>query len=198
MPVSKNKQRSAKAVRNPSRKPLKAAVSRGAGVGTGSKDRQHQKPEGMVLCGHCGAVYFDGHWHTSPVLSSILSKSKRPSAAEQELCLQCQWAKHGQDPRRGGFEGEVTLDGLTDLEEKGEILKTVRNVGNHARERDPMDRIINIDDRGARVVITTTENQLAVALGKAVDAAYKGGKLTIVFSHKGDLPARVYWKRKAN
>ena len=196
MPVSKNKQRSAKAVRNPSRKPLKSAVARGEG--TGAKDRQHQKPAGMVLCGNCGAVYFDGHWHTAPVLSNILSKSKQPVTAESELCLQCQWAKHGGDPRQGGFEGEVTLDGLTDLEEKGEILKTVRNVGNQARERDPMDRIINIDDRGERVVITTTENQLAVALGKAVDAAHKGGKLTIVFSHKGDLPARVYWKRKAN
>jgi hypothetical protein len=195
MPISKNKQQSAKATRNPSRKPLKAAVSRGAHAGTGAKDRQHQKPTGMVLCDRCGAVYFEGHWHTSPALSAILRKSEK-TVGEKELCLQCRMAKSGQKANEGGFEGEVTLDNLGNLEEKAEILSTIRNVGNKATARDPMDRIINIDDRGARVVVTTTENQLAVALGKAVDAAHKGGKLTIVFSHKGDLPARVYWKHK--
>lgn len=196
MPISKNKQSLAKAIRNPSKKPLKAAVSRS--VGTGAEDRQHQKPAGMRLCSHCGAVYFDGHWHTAPTLSSILRKSGHPAASEKELCIQCHLAVHGPEPKKLGFEGEVTLDGLTHFEEKGEILRTVRNVGNAAVKRDPMDRIIAIDDRGERVVITTTENQLAVAIGKAVDAAHKGGKLTIVFSREGDLPARVYWKRKAN
>jgi hypothetical protein len=195
MPITKNKQQSSKAARNPSRKPLKAAVSRGAGVGTGAKDRQHQKPTGMVLCDRCNAVYFDGHWHTSPALASILRQSAM-ATGKKELCLQCRLTKPGQKAQEGGFEGEATFDNLVNLEDKAEIMSAIRNVGNKAMQRDPMDRIITIDDRGSRVVVTTTENQLAVALGKAVDAAHKGGKLTIEFSHQGDLPARVYWKHK--
>lgn len=177
-----------------SKKTRKAAVSRG--VGTKKQDQRSLKPAGgMALCENCGAVYYDGHWHTAPVLSSVLQKSLK--TAKHELCLQCRWTAEGREPRGVGFEGEVVLDGLTDVAEKAEILRTIHNVGSRAQERDPEDRIIAIDDRGERVVVTTTENQLAAAIGKAVDAAHKGGQLVINFSRQGDLPARVYWKRKA-
>jgi hypothetical protein len=150
---------------------------------------------GMRLCSHCGAVWFDGHWHTAPALSALLGKAGKPSG-KGEICRQCHWLVVGAPSGgKGLFEGELTLDGLADLDEKAEILKTVRNVAGRAERRDPEDHIVAIDDRGERVVITTTENQLAVSIGKAVAAAFKGGKLTITWSDK-DLPARVYWCRR--
>jgi len=157
-------------------------------------EKETKKKKGMRLCAHCGAVYYEGHWHTAPALSALLQKSGRPSG-KGELCIQCRWVVEGA-PAGGRplFEGELTLDGLENLEEKAEILKTLRNAAARAFRRDPEDRIVSIDDRGGRVVISTSENQLAVALGKAVDAAYKGGKLTITWSYS-DLPARVYWCR---
>ncbi len=159
-------------------------------------EKEPKKKKGMRLCDHCGAVYYDGHWHTAPALSSLLKKSAKPTGKEKTLCLQCQWTAHGRGTAKAGFEGELTLDGLDHLEEKAEILSTVRNFAKKAMMRDPEDRIIAIDDRGPRVVVTTTENQLAVGLGKAVDSSHKGGKLTITWS-SDDLPARIYWKRKA-
>ena len=181
---------------NPSRaskkKATSAAVNRSA---TGWWEKEKKKLKGLRVCDNCGAVYYDGHWHTNPTLAAMLKKAKKTPGA-RELCIQCRWTAHGGATVKEGFEGLVTLDGLTDLDEKAEILATARNVGKKAQERDPEDHIIAIEDRGERVVISTTENQLAASIGKAVDAAHKGGKLTITWGD-GDLPARVYWKRKA-
>jgi hypothetical protein len=156
----------------------------------GEKDKS-----GMKLCSRCDAVYYDGHWHTAPLLSAELKKGKKRSGGKSEFCVQCRWLVHGSDLKSAGFEGQLTLDGLVDAAEKAEILGTIRNFAKRATRRDPEDQIIAIDDRGERVVVTTTENQMAVGLGKAVDAAHKGGKLRIVWS-EDDLPARVFWKRK--
>jgi len=160
-------------------------------------DKEKRKMNGLKLCARCEAVWYDGHWHTAPNLAAAL-KAKRKAAkpAKDLYCEECRYAVHGPaDPKAGLYEGELTLDGLLDKGEKAEILATVRNAAKRASRRDPLARIVAIDDRGERVVVTTTENQLAVALGKAVDAAFKGGKLRVTWS-SDDLPARVHWIRK--
>jgi hypothetical protein len=151
----------------------------------------------MRLCSRCEAVWYDGHWHNAPNLAAALkAKRKLAKPGKDVLCNECHYAVHGPaDAKSALYEGELTLDGLIDKGEKAEILSTVRNAAKRAQRRDPEDRIVAIDDRGERVVITTTENQLAVSLGKAVDASHKGGKLRIVWS-SDDLPARVHWARK--
>ena len=148
----------------------------------------------MKLCDRCEAVYFDGFWHNAPEIAWKL-KEERGSSTEHTHCTECNWIVTGVEGVKSGFEGQITLDCLDDPKEKGEILSTVRNFAQRATKRDPQDQIIAIEDRGNRVVITTTENQMAVGIGKAVDKAYKGGSLRIVWS-EDDLPARVYWKHK--
>lgn len=194
MPTLKNTAKSYKPSRSQKKKSSNASVTRAT---AGWWMKEPKKMKGMQLCDNCGAVYYDGHWHTSPSLSALLKSAGKKARHEAVLCVQCRWAS-GKSPRGGkpGFEGELTLDGLDHIEEKAEILATIRNFAKRATKRDPEDHIVAIDDRGPRVIITTTENQLAVGLGKAVDSAHKGGTLRIVWSDN-DLPARVYWKRKA-
>jgi hypothetical protein len=171
----------------------KAAVTRRA---TEWWEKEGRKASSARLCERCGAVYMDGHWHTSPGLSAKLKAAKRiMSGKHPQTCIECEWAEHGQRGKAAGFEGEVTLDGLKDPAEKSAVLATVRNFGKRAVKRDPQDRIIAIDDRGERVVVTTTENQMAAGIGRTVAAAFKGGKLKIVWSDD-DLPVRVHWTRK--
>jgi len=152
-----------------------------------------KKMEGLRLCDRCNAVYYDGHWHTDPKLAEQI-REHQPDV-KKELCQQCAYIMNGEVNTRKGFEGQIVLDGLRDIEEKREILHTVRNFANQAKENDPQQQIADIDDRGNRVVISTTDNQMAVGIGKAVDRAFKGGSLKIVWS-EDDLPARVYWKHK--
>ena len=170
--------------------------------------KETRKLSAAQLCERCSAVWFDGHWHTAPAMAAALKakKSARGGSAsggkltkksgKQVLCYESHIAVNGPaDPTKMAFEGELTLDGLTDPSEKAKVLLTCRNFGARANKRDPEDRIISIDDRGGRVVITTTENQMAVGMGKAVDSAFKGGRLRIVWS-KDDMPARVFWVHK--
>ena len=171
-----------------------------AGARTDWWDKEMRKLSGgMKLCSRCEAVYYDGHWHTAPNLAAALKAKRKVSKPTKDLfCDECRYAVHGHpDAKSALFEGELTLDGLIDKGEKAEILATVRNAAKRATKRDPEARIVAIDDRGERVVVTVTENQLAVSLGKAVDASHKGGKLRIAWS-SDDLPARVHWTRKAS
>lgn len=162
-------------------------------------NHEGRKMASAQLCEHCEAVWYDGHWHTAPVLAAMLRAKKKKAAKGSKkplLCHECHVAAHGPaDPKKALFEGQLTLDGLEDAKEKAEILATVRNFGAKQSKRDSEDRIVAIDDRGARVIITTTENQTAVGMGKAVAASHKGGLLRISWS-KTDLPARVRWIRK--
>ena len=157
-------------------------------------DKEAKKGVGMKMCERCEAVYYEGCWHTAPELPAVL-KEKKLTSKMLGFCTECKWVMEGGAGVGSGFEGEVTLDGIRDKEEKKEILRTVRNFSRKASERDPEDQIIGIDDRGERIVITTSENQMAVGIGKAVDQAFKGGKLSIIWSDD-DLPVRVYWKHK--
>lgn len=147
------------------------------------------------VCGRCQAIYFDKHWHTMPEVYEWLKKQKGKGSLVTGLCGECELVKRAGSLAKEGWEGEVILDGLILGEEKNNILNTVRNVGKRATSRDPEDQIIKIDDQGSRVVIRTTENQLAVSIGKQVARAFKGGELTIKYSHE-DAPVRVYWKHK--
>lgn len=145
-------------------------------------------------CPRCGAVYFDKHWHIVPDFWAEYKKifpADRKNVIE-ELCAECKWIDSGKEDTE--WEGEVILKNLVDAD-KNEILNLVRNIGARAFRRDPEDQIIKIEDRGREVVITTTENQLAVSIGKQIARAFKGGKLEIIWSDE-DAPARVRWTRK--
>lgn len=142
------------------------------------------------VCTRCHAVYFDKHWHTIP---GIFSWMKKRGIAADGLCLECTWVTRGARAAMN-YEGEVILEGFSLPKEKQEILRLVRNVGARAVLRDPEDQIMGIEDKGGKVVIRTTENQLALSIGKQVANAFKGGELEIKYSHE-DAPVRVYWRR---
>ncbi|MFA5128515.1 MAG: hypothetical protein WC445_00960 [Patescibacteria group bacterium] len=146
----------------------------------------------LRVCSRCGAVYFDEHWHTIPNFLKLYKKMLSPKPVAKELCAECKWIMGGKN--KTGWEGELVLENLVP-EEKSEIVNLVRNVGKRAFLRDPEDQIIKIEDMGRKVRVTTTENQLAVSIGKQVASAFKGGRLEIIWSDE-DAPARVRWIRK--
>jgi len=156
--------------------------------------REVKGTKAVSVCTRCHAIYYDKHWHTWSN-----AETRLPAGAKilETLCRACTTleSKRGKSAAFG-YEGELTLSGLSEGSRKREILSLVRNVGARAMRRDPEDQIIKIQDRGETVRVTTTENQLAVALGKQIERAFKGGTLKISFSDE-DLPARVFWKDKS-
>ena len=146
----------------------------------------------LRTCPRCGAIYFDKHWHIIPNFWVEYKKTLPKKKIVKGLCAECKWVDSGREDTE--WEGELVLENLIP-DDKNEILNLVRNVGMRAFKRDPEDQIIKIEDRGNKVIVTTTENQLAVSIGKQVARAFKGGKLKITWSDE-DAPARARWTRK--
>jgi len=154
--------------------------------------REVKTKTAVISCPRCHALYFDKHWHTWSHATQVLPPNHKVT---EELCGACR--SLGAVGAEFGYAGEVTLSGFSDPELKLEVIRTAKNVAARAFERNPEAQVIKIEDKGRTVRITTTQNQLAEAIGKEVDRSHKGGVLNIRFSNE-NLPVRVYWNARAN
>ncbi len=143
---------------------------------------------GVVRCEGCSAIWYDKHWH-----SPLVVEHMKLATQAVGLCDECHRA--GQNAKGAvSYAGEITLDGEFAPKEKEEILALVRNIGKRAMKRDPEDRVVRIAEAGGAIKIFTSDNQLAVAIGKQIHDARKGGELRITWS-RTDLPVRVHWTK---
>lgn len=136
-----------------------------------------------MACPDCFSVYYDKHWHAPSFFGG--KGAVRSAVLVRERCIEC--AIRAKARGSVVFGGEVLLKGAYDHDEQDELLRLVRNVGKRASKRDPQDRIVRIDRSGATVKILTSENQLAVSIGKQLHRARKGSSLTITWSHDDKL-----------
>ncbi|OGN13376.1 MAG: hypothetical protein A3J47_01005 [Candidatus Yanofskybacteria bacterium RIFCSPHIGHO2_02_FULL_43_22] len=166
-------------------------------VKTGMIGRRHQRSrkeesefglgkKDYVLCSECGIVYFDKAWHHRPEEEKAVHL-KTDWKIKFELCPACKMKKDKI------FEGEVTIKlGSKGGKVKTDILNTIKNSDEQARDRDPMDRILWMKDKDDEVRVFTSENQLAVRIGKKLESSFPGSKLEI--KHSGEDIIRVYWE----
>jgi len=166
-------------------------------VKTGMIGRRHQRSrkeesefdlagKEFLLCPDCGSVYFDKAWHhrLEEEESEHLKTNRR---VKFEICSACKMK------RDKIFEGEVVIKIKNrDAKIKEEVLNTVQNSDKQARERDPMDRILWTEEREDGIHVFTSENQLAVRIGKKLKSSFSGSKLEI--KHSGEDVVRVYWE----
>ncbi|HHG75248.1 MAG TPA: ATPase, partial [Persephonella sp.] len=76
---------------------------------------------------------------------------------------------------------------------KEEIINLIRNVEQNEMAYRPLERVINMEDEGDKITITTTYEHLARRIGEAVHRAYKGD---LNFKYpEGTKYIRVHWKR---
>lgn len=137
--------------------------------------------QNIVMCPECKAAYYYKSWHHSLEDYQKLSEDKR---IKFSICPACQMIKDKT------YEGQVIIRGIM-LDKKDEIINLIKNVAERAFKRDPMDRIIKIENNSiSEVEVLTTENQLAVSIGKQVKRAFKGGAIEIKWSDEESV-ARV-------
>ena len=166
-------------------------------VKTGMIGRRHQRSrkeesefglagKEFILCSDCGSVYFDKAWHHR-LEEEKDAHLKTDRKIKFELCPACKMK------RDKIFEGEIVIRIKNkELEIRENIFNTVKNSDKQARERDPMDRILWTEEREDGTHIFTSENQLAVRIGKKLKSSFPGSKLEI--KHTGEDIVRVYWE----
>lgn len=133
---------------------------------------------GLLMCERCKAVYFKKYWHRN--LEALNNKeaeslSVHDTSVKFTLCPACTMMKDGR------YEGRVTVVGIP-AAHRDELKKLIENFGARAYERDAMHRVIDVKDSGADVIATTTENQLAVKLGKKINETFRGAKVAAKYA----------------
>ena len=149
-------------------------------------------PKGLLRCTSCGAVYYDKHWHSASLVAAGIPRSEMADA----LCQSCHERPVANGGTPSGWGGEVTMEGVAVIN-RDEVLAQIRNIAKRALARDPEARLLKILEKGGKLYIYTSDNQLAVAMGKEVHASHKGGTLHITWSDE-DKPVRVLWRTKSS
>ncbi len=142
------------------------------------------KKRGTVRCSTCGAFFFGGHWMFVPAVQERLFAR----VARGATCPACA-TEHAHEGISA--EGELLIKGL-DAADRSQVLQTITGFAARERRRNPEARILSLDVRGAVMRVLTTQNHLAVRIGKKLDESRKGGTLKITYS-KDDYPARAVW-----
>jgi len=140
--------------------------------GAGKKD--------FVICEKCNAVYYYKSWKHGFADYKHLNEDKQVNF---RVCPACQMIKDKK------FEGKVVFESVPS-EYKEDILKNIKNTGERAYKRDPMDRIIEVKESRDNIEVTTTENQLARNIARQVERAHKGAKARIQWSQEESV-ARI-------
>lgn len=140
--------------------------------GKGKKD--------IIICPKCDSVYFYKSWHHHLKDYQKLSENKNLKFV---VCPACRMIADKK------YEGEIIIENIPKNLKK-DIINTIKNVGKIGFERDSQDRIISISTlNSSKIRVTTTENQLAVRIGKKIKSAFKS-KVKIQYSKKESI-ARV-------
>jgi|UniRef100_A0A7V6A4J8 NMD protein affecting ribosome stability and mRNA decay len=153
----------------------------------GRTDDPYMPAEGQeaAICTTCKALYQNKRWFFDEKLAKKLMGTEK---VREVTCPTCRKIKDHY------YEGVLTLKGEFFQDHQEEILTLIKNEAAKVAGRSVQDRIIAItpEDKDKMVIETTTE-KLAQALGKAVYRAYKGN-LDIRWSEMNKF-VRVYWSR---
>ena len=132
-----------------------------------------------AACPQCKAVYQQGRW----------CWDAPPAGASEVLCQACHRIKDSYPA------GELTLRGGFLKDHKTEILHLARNEEKLENGEHPLNRIMDVEDRGEVVVITTTDIHLPRRIGEAIHRAYEGD---LDFHYEEEsYSIRVRWDREA-
>jgi hypothetical protein len=170
-------------------------ISKSHAVRTGTIAPRHKRskneaeefphaPKGYEVCPTCNSIFFNKAWHHPSAVNMSFDNKKNIKTA---TCPACQMKKDHV------FEGElvIKMPGINP-EMKKDIMNAIENSDKMATEKDPMDRILWTEANGDELHVFTSENQLAVKIGKKLESAFKGGKMEIHHSHEEDI-IRIYW-----
>jgi len=139
-----------------------------------------RSPAGVIRCAGCGAFYYRRRWSLSSPAGFDSARVRR-----QFYCPACRKIK---DHRASG---EVRLAGIH-ANDRREILRILRNEEARAMEKNPLERIIRLDQLNGDWRIETTNEKLAQRLGRTMKKA-KGGKVAYKWSHNNKF-VRVVWE----
>ncbi len=136
----------------------------------------------VIVCPDCLAVYYKKSWHHP--------KKRITKPVKYVVCPACQMIKNHL------FEGKVEIENLNKLQktQKTDLINLIYNYCHRAYQLDPLDRLIELKQARNKIIVTTTENQLAQKLAKKIKDVFN--KVEIETSHSAEPGDTFYIKLK--
>ena len=144
-----------------------------------------RSPKGLLRCRGCGSIYYRRRWTLEPPVE-IRKRVELGDGVSLTYCPAC------QKMRDRYWLGVVQISGIG-ADEKREVVRLLKNEEARAREKNPLERIVQIADEAAGLRVETTTEKLAQRLGRCLGKA-RGGKVTYKWSHRNKF-ARVLWQK---
>ncbi|HXG52688.1 MAG TPA: BCAM0308 family protein [candidate division Zixibacteria bacterium] len=141
-------------------------------------------PKGTFRCGGCGAYYYRRRWSLIPPAGSA-----GPIPVNRKYCPACRKTKERYP------NGELHLLNV-EAADRGEILNILKNEQERAQQKNPLERIMNMEQAASGWKVETTTEKLAQRLGRAIRKA-KGGRLAYKWSHNNKF-VRVFWEKPSD
>lgn len=139
---------------------------------------------GTAVCHECHAVHQNGCWRLE---ERLYREAIKAAKVHFVVCPACQKQR---DRQPGGI---VTLTSDFIPLHREEILNLIRNEDLRARQNNPLERVMEIQEDGEQMLVTTTNEKLAQRLGRALCRAY-GGQVEYHWA-ADSKQARVRWVR---
>jgi NADH:ubiquinone oxidoreductase subunit E len=79
--------------------------------------------------------------------------------------------------------------------ERREIVRILRNEEERAREKNPLERIMGLQEEEGNWKVETTTEKLAQRLGRSIKKA-RGGNIVYKWGHNNKF-VRVVWEKRA-
>ena len=141
-----------------------------------------KSPKEIIQCSGCGAFYVRRRWTLSPPHGF-----SKPAHAQNIFCPAC------TKMREHYPGGELHLRGV-EPGERGEIARIMRNEEERAREKNPLERIMQLQAMDGDWRVQTTTEKLAQRLGRSIKKA-RGGKIEYKWGHNNKF-VRVIWDKR--
>ena len=135
-----------------------------------------------TICPICSLVYHKKRWvRDENLFQSVIS------TAEKHKCPACRKIEDHY------VMGMVLITGTFFLTIKNEVINIIHNYEKKEAIRNPLARIMSLNQKNNTIVVETTSDNLAIAIGKALERSH-GGELNIQFGNDEQI-ARVNWHR---
>lgn len=138
-----------------------------------------------AICPICNAVYHHKHWHFD---AKLLEEAKKDKNVKYHKC-----------PADRKIEdhypmGKVMLSGSFIKEHLDEMINIIKNEERHAKENNPLDRLMLLENRNGSLYAETTSDALAMRIGHHLKNAYKCSDEEFKF-RSGDKFVEIDWHK---
>jgi NMD protein affecting ribosome stability and mRNA decay len=138
----------------------------------------------VSVCPDCRLIYRNKRWQMDEEEAAKLISSERTTR------LTCPACRRVADRNPAGI---ITLSGRY-LEQNWDVIQNqIRHVVEKSETKNPLGRIMAMEQGTTGITITTTEDKIAQKIGREIFRAHKGD-LIYSWSHEQQL-VRVTWNR---